>query len=552
MSAGRNDSPSNMLRGSSPSSPRLAGLTLSSQPGFRSASMWIAPVALGRLGAMLPLVERFLADLESADAGPVIGDLGWSWPGWVAVNLESKGFGIRVHFGPAGDGSSDPDAPVLRPLSVRSTALDRQIGDWIDAHAADVGVHGIDAQRRGRLIRALGQILSRHPRVRAAEIEGSAALAIPPAVLRLARVIDRCQPRARHRQLRARALDLAWRHFVPLRRAQAENPALFPLLGAFVMASGLRQQIDPVRQLNDWCRFRGLSKAEWAGLARNGTRAYQWALRLVGDRVSPLDLVIGLIRVERALGKRLGELDSDLRIRWLTHVEPWRMRPEIEHAIRLFARTQASLAEAPAILGLLHVGLDAGLVKSADMLAVRGWHALSDQLVRAVLQRTWRVEDDARRAAHFAINRIEQEMTASEWLRSLAVPAAELIARRLTDAAAIEAEGQQMFHCIANYTQAVARGRYLVYTIRGPANQPVATLGLIRRGPHKSSPAVWEIDQVRGIADRPAPESAQRMARLVLDACRSPAGPPEYFAAPPTIDGPDAWMGDEATGLDEV
>jgi hypothetical protein len=169
-----------------------------------------------------------------------------------------------------------------------------------------------------------------------------------------------------------------------------------------------------------------------------------------------------------------------------------------------------------------------------------------------VLQRTWRVEDDARHAAHFAISRIEQEMTASEWLRSLAVPAAELIARRLTDAAAIEAEGQEMFHCIANYTQAVARGRYLVYTIRGPANQPVATLGLIRRGPRKSSPAVWEIDQVRGIADRRAPESAQRMARLVLDACRSPAGPPDYLAAPPSIEGPDAWMGDEATGLDEV
>lgn len=544
MSAGRYDMSFDALRGLSPSPPLQADPTCSPQPGAQSAVGWVTPAALGRLGEARLLVDRFLADLESTDSVPRVDELGWFWPGWVSVALEPKGLGITVRFGANGDGSPDPDAPVLRPLSVMSAALDRQLSDWIDANCAAVGVRCIDARTRVRLIRALGQVLARHPRVRAAEIEGSAALAIPPAVLRLARLVERCQPPARHRQLRARSLDLAWRHFVPLRRALGENPALFPLLGAFAAEQGLRMEIDPVRQLRAWCRFRGLSKAEWAGLARDGTDAYQWALQIVGDRVSHLDLVIGLIRIERALGHRLGELDRDLRIRWLTHVDPWRMRPEIEHAIRLFARTSTSLAEAPPILALLHHGLDAGLVQSTDMLAVRGWHALRVQLIAAVLQRARHVEEDPRFAAHLAIGRIEQEMTATEWLRSLAVPATDLVARRLTDAEAIEAEGQAMFHCIANYTQAVARGRYLVYTIRGPEHQPVATLGLRRRDSRKANAADWEIDQVRGIADRPAPESARRMAKLVLDACRSPAEPPECFDAPPAIEGTDAWVGD--------
>lgn len=544
MSTERYGSPCNPSR-VCPSPATAAGSTLNTQPTAQSAMAWVTPAALGRLGEARLLVDRFLADLESADSVPRVDDLGWSWPGWVAVTLEPTGFGIGVHFGRAGHESSDPDAPVVRPLSVMSAALDLQLGAWADANCAAVGVRCIDARRRERLIRALGQVLSRHPRVRAAEIAGFAALAIPPAVLRLARIVERCQPAARHRQLRARSLDLAWRHFVPLRRALGENPALFPLLSAFAAEQGLRLEIDPVRQLRAWCRFRGLSKAEWAGLARDGTDAYRWALQLVGGRVSHLDLVIGLIRIERALGQRLGELDRDLRIRWLTHVDPWRLRPEIEHAIRLFARTSTSLAEAPPILGLLHVGLDTGLVRSADMLAVRGWHTLRGQLVSALLQRARHVEDDPRFEAHLAIGRIEQEMTATDWLRSLAVPAIDLVARRLTDAAAIEAEGQAMFHCIANYTQAVARGRYLVYTLRGPEHQAVATLGLRRRDARKAKAADWEIDQVRGIADRPAPESARRLARLLLDACRSPAGPPDRLAAPPAIEGVDAWVGDE-------
>ena len=507
-----------------------------------AAAMWFAPGALERLGDARRLVEQAGAELAETGECVQVDDLGWRWPGWVDVALAPSGYGLTVRYGKTR--MEDPDAPALRPLSVRSPALERVVDDWIAVRWPPDHADRSAIRVRANLVRTLMHLLARHPAIRACERSALAALAIPPAVLRLARKIERCQPRAAHRQLRARSLDVAWRHFSTLQRAQRENPVLFPLLGALAADQGLRLEIDPVRQLREWCRFRGLSKSEWAELARDGTDAYRWALQLVGDRVSHLDLVIGLIRIERALGQRLGELDRDLRISWLAHLDPWRMRPEIEHAIRLFARTSTSLAEALTTLALLHHGLDAELVQSTDMLAVRGWHALRGQLVSALLQRDRHVENDPRFAGHLAIGRIDQEMTATEWLQSLAVAATDLVAWRLTDAGAITAEGEAMFHCIANYTQVVARGRYLVYTLRGPEHQRVATLGIRKQGTRQTKNVGWDIDQVRGIADRPAPESARRMAKLVLDACRSAAGPPECFYAPPAIEGTDAWVGD--------
>lgn len=500
---------------------------------FGSKAGALAPAALDRLGKARTLVDALLGEVEAAGPRSVIDDLGWRWPGWASVSMDPMGFGIAVGFG--AEDAIDPAAPVLRPLSAPSASRTRVLGGWVDARWSVVGGGALEAATRTRLLRALGQVLARHPRVRAWEHQGTAALAIPPAVLRLARVIERCQPRAAHRLLRARSLDVAWRHYPALRRARDENPALFPLLGAYAAEHGLRAGTDPVRQLREWCRFRGLSKAEWARLTRNGTSDCTWALRLVGDRVSHLDLVIGMVRIERALGRPLGEFDGDLRIRWLVNTDPWRCRPEVEYAVRLYARTGATLDQATPILGLLHDGLDAGLVTSAEVLASRGWRALEARIVRSVLQRAHEVHGDPRFEALAAIGRFEREQTTVAWLQSLAVPATALVAQRLVTDDELAIEGEAMRNCVGGYADRVRRGRYLVYAIRGREGQPVATVGF-RRSPGKhAKDTLWKIDQLAGIADRPAPASAQRFATLLLAACNGPEGPPDRLAAPPTI-----------------
>jgi hypothetical protein len=507
---------------------------LDAQRNAASAATWIAPGALERLGDARRLVEQASAELAATGECVHVNDLGWRWPGWVDVALAPSGYGITVRYGAAD--AENPDAPVLRPLSVPSPALERVIDSWIaarwDADRADPGA----IRMRAKLVRALTQLLARHPAIRACERSALAALAIPPAVLRLARKIERCQPRAEHRQLRARSLDVAWRHFAALQRAQRESPALFALLGAYAAEHGLRAEIDPIRQLHDWCRFRGLSKVEWAELAKTGTGDVDWALRLVGDRVSRLDLVIGLARIERALGRQVSEFDGDLRISWLVNVEPWRCRLEVEHAVRMAGRTNTTPGAAAQVLGLLNHGLDAGLISSNEVLALRGWRALEARAVSAVLHRARDAAHEGAFAALDAIERIERDQTMQSWLRSLEVPATELVARRLTTAEALEAEGLDMHHCVGRYWRAVRRGLYLVYTIRGSDERAIATIGIRRPKGQPAARTGWEIDQVRGIADRPARGAARSMATWLLQACNGPDGPPEHLVAPPWID----------------
>lgn len=499
-----------------------------------AAATWITPGALERLGDARRLVEQASAELAATGECVQVDDLGWRWPGWVDVALAPSGFGLTVRYGKTR--MSDPDAPALRPLSLHSPALERVVDDWIAVRWPPDHADLSAIRVRANLVRTLMQLLARHPAIRACERSALAALAIPPAVLRLARSIERCQPRAAHRQLRARSLDVAWRHFAALQRAQRENPVLFPLLGAYATEHGLRAEIDPIRQLYDWCRFRGLSKVEWAELAKTGTGDVDWALHLVGDRVSRLDLLIGLARIERALGRKVSEFDRDVRISWLVNVEPWRCRPEVEHAVRMVARTNTTPGAAAQVLGLLNHGLDAGLISSNEALALRGWRALEARAITAVLHRAREAAHEGAFAGHDAIERIERDLTMQSWLRSLEVPATELVARRLTTAEALEAEGLDMHHCVGRYWRAVRRGLYLVYTIRGPDERAIATVGIRRPNGQPAARTGWEIDQVRGIADRPARGAARSMATLLLQACNGPDGPPQRLAAPPWID----------------
>jgi hypothetical protein len=482
----------------------------------------VAPAALARLGEARALVEALIDEIEAAGPRPVVDDLGWRWPGWVAVSLDPAGFGVSVRHGDARE--ADPDAPVLRPLSAPSAALGRVIEVWAAACWSRVGRGRLDTGTHQRVLRALGQVLERHPTVRAMERAGPEALAIPPAVLRLARALERCQPRALHRQLRARSLDVAWRHYPALTRARRENPALFPLLAAYAAEHGLRDGTDPVRQLKEWCRFRGLSKAEWARLAQVGTGDAAWALRLAGDRVSHVELVVGLARIERALGQRLGELDRDARIRWLANLDPWRRRLEVEHAVRLAARAGASDARAAEMLGLLHDGLDAGRLASAEVLAMQGWRAIERRVVESM-------RPGAQDGARFdeTVDPACRD-TQAAWLESLALPASLLVATRLRSRAELATEGGEMRHCIATYAPRVARGNCLVYTIRGPAGQPVATAALKRRRAADGQDAAWVLDDVRGLADRPAPAAARQLTVALLLACNSRERPPKRFS----------------------
>jgi hypothetical protein len=501
--------------------------------GDNPSAELLAPGVLDRLGSARALVDALIDEIAAAGPRPVVDDLGWQWPGWVAVTLDPAGFGVSVRHG---DGrEADPDAPVLRPLSAPSAALGGVLEAWVEARWARLGRSPLDAGTQRRVLRALGQVLARHPAVRAWEAEGAKALAIPPAVLRLARALERCQPRAPHRQLRARSLDVAWRHYAALTRARRENPALFPLLAAYAAEHGLRPGTDPVRQLKEWCRFRGLSQAEWARLAQVGTDDAQWALRLVGDRVSHLELVVGLARIERALGQRLGDLDGDARIRWLANLDPWRGRLEVEHAARLAARSGAPDARAAETLGLLHAGLDSGQLASAEVLAMRGWRAIERRVVESMLP-------GARDGARFDETRDPAcRDTQVAWIESLAIPAAMLVARRLRSRADLAAEGAAMRHCIATYAPRVGRGSSLVYAIRGPAGEPVATAALKRRRAAHGQDAAWVLDDVRGLADRPAPAAARQMTVTLLAACNGPEGPPEQFTLSrtqaPTDDG---------------
>lgn len=483
-------------------------------------------------------VDALLVAIEARGSTRRADGLGWRWPDWVEVELDPWGYGIEVRYG--GDPLADPDAPVLRPLTTPSRSLEHVILDWIDANRPVRAREAMDPRTRGRLVRAIRQLLARHPAVRAWEQAGQAMLAIPPAVLRLAREIERYQPVASHRQLRAQSLDVAWRHYAALERARRENPALFPLLAAYASEHGLRAGIDPIRQLRDEFRFRGLSKAEWARLARDGTGDFEWALRLVGDRVSRIDLAVGLIRFERELRWSLGDFEPDLRIRWLCEAEPWRCRPELEHAARLYRRSAAPPAEAASIMGLLHHGLDAQLVSSTEVLAMPGWRALEARIVEAVLQRVGGgATDGPAMLALDGVDRIELQLTTAAWWRSLEVPANALVARRLRTAGALEVEGHEMSHCIANYGRAVERGSYLAYTIRGPHGRPVATVGFRRRRRGTGAGCLWVIDDLRGIADRTAPRSVRPLVAALLEACNGPGGPPEQLAAPPMIDPAD-------------
>lgn len=503
-----------------------------------SAEDWIAPPTLDRLGEARMALDALLVAIEERGFTRRADGLGWRWADWVEVALDPSGFGIAVRYG--ADALADPDAPVLRPLTTPSWSIERVIHDWIDANRPVRAREAMDPRTRGRLVRAIGQLLARHPAVRAWEQAGQAMLAIPPAVLRLAREIERYRPLASHRQLRAQSLDVAWRHYAALERARRENPALFPLLAAYASEHGLRADIDPVRQLRDEFRFRGLSKAEWARLARDGTGDFEWALQLVGDRVSRLDLVVGLIRFERDLRWSLGDFEPDLRIRWLCEAEPWRCRPELEHAARLHRRSAAPPAEAASIMGLLNHGLDARLVTSTEVLAMPGWRALEARIVEAVLERVGGgATDGPAMLALDGVDRIDLKLTEAAWWRSLEVPANALVARRLRTAGALEAEGHEMCHCIANYGRAVERGRYLAYTIRGPDGRPVATVGFRRRRTPAEPGAPWVIDDLRGIADRAAPRSVGPLVAALLDACNGPGGPPEHLAAPPMAEPPD-------------
>lgn len=481
----------------------------------------VAPRALARLGEARALVDALIDEIEAAGPRPVVDDLGWRWPGWVAVSLDPAGFGVCVRHGDRRE--ADPDVPVLRPLSAPSAALDRALEAWVDARWSRVDRARLDAATHRRVLRVLTQMLARHPVVRAWEAEGARALAIPPAVLRLARALERCQPRALHRSLRARSLDVAWRHYAALTRARRENPALFPLVAAYAVEHGLRAGTDPVRQLKEWCRFRGLSKAEWARLAQVGTGDAEWALRLVGERVSHLELVVGLARIERALGQRLGELDRDARIRWLANLDPWRARLEVEHAARLAARAGVSDALAAEFLGLLRDALEAGRLASADVLAMQGWRAIERRVLESMPR-------GARSGARFdeTVDPACRD-TQVAWIESLSIPAAMLVAKRLRSRAELSAEGTVMHHCIATYAPRVARGGCLVYAIRGPAGEPVATAALKRRRAAAGSHSAWVLDDVRGLADRPAPPAARHLTMALLAACNGPEGPPETF-----------------------